>query len=443
MTFILITGSIMTISIFLIYRLCHFFDIEMKWTSLVLCAVMAFIVNGMAITMSPFLDKGHYLRLGILVVTAAAVVTIFNERMLRREEVVANGCTLLHTEALPIEDQPEPPAEDTVFEARRKKTETADATAVTPPAKKEPVTEQAIAKEERPVEAKPKAADKPSAKAKPVPADDAQTAIAEAQQAAQEMARQEAEAKAKKAEAEAEAMAKAKAEKAAKEKAAQKKRQEAARKKAEAKAKAEAEAKAKAEAEAKAKAEAEAKAKAEAEAKAKAEAEAKAKAKAEAEAKAAAKKARREQEQAKKRQAHEQKLKQELSSMDSLDAILDFAYETKDAQPKDAIFAYHEAIDRYSDDDYTPFLVIELGNLYKEQANYSGAIATYKQALKMPIIAQNDAMCQEFTKNIHYLGTVQDILAKHAALSTPFPQIPGNIMQEIEDEFQAHSGSAK
>ena len=129
--------------------------------------------------------------------------------------------------------------------------------------------------------------------------------------------------------------------------------------------------------------------------------------------------------------------------MGSLDAILDFAYETKDAQPKDAILAYHEAISRYSDDDYTPFLVIELGNLYKEQANYSGAIATYKKALNMPIIAQNDAMCQEFTKNIHYLGTVQDILAKHAALSTPFPQIPGDIMQEIEDEFQAHNGGAK
>lgn len=72
MTFILITGSIMAISIFLIYRLCRFFNIEMKWTSLVLCAVMAFIVNGMAITMSPFLDRGHYLRLGILVITAAA-----------------------------------------------------------------------------------------------------------------------------------------------------------------------------------------------------------------------------------------------------------------------------------------------------------------------------------------------------------------------------------
>ena len=418
MTFILITGSIMTISIFLIYRLCHFFDIEMKWTSLVLCAVMALLVNGMAITMSPFLDKGHYLRLGILVVTAAAVVTFFNERMLRREEAIAGGCTVLHTEALPPEDQPAPPPAEDVLEARRR-TEAA-------------VTGEKTVAAEPPAEVKAEKPAAPIAEKTAIAAEaNAQQAIAEAEAAAKLIAQKaEAEAKAK-AKAAAEAKARAKAEKAAQQEAKRKAKEEAARKKAEEKAKAAAEAKAKAEAAAKAKAEAEAKAKAKAEEKARKEAE------------AAAKKAAQEHELAEKRRAHEQALKAELSSMDTLDALLDFVYETKDAQPKDAIFAYHEAIDRYSDDDYTPFLVIELGNLYKEQANYSGAIATYKKALDLPIIAQNDAMCQEFTKNIHYLGTVQDILAKHAALSTPFPQIPGNIMQEIEDEFQAHSDSAK
>ena len=420
MTFILITGSIMSISIFLIYRLCRFFDIEMKWTSLVLCAVMAFIVNGMAITMSPFLDRAHYLRLGILVITAAALVTFFNERMLRREEALA-GCTVLPTEQLPVEETP--PAEDDndILLARRKKTAETDSTDDTPVAEI-PVTEEISSTQAEPPKDEP--AEKSAAEIK-----EAQLAVEAAEAAAKVLAEKEAAIAAKKAAEE------AKAEKAAKERAAQKKREEAARKKAEA------EARAKAEAAAKAKAEAEARAKAEAErqAKAAAAAEAEAKAKAEAEAKEQA----RQQELAAQRKAHEKQLKQELSAMDSLDAILDFAYETKTAQPKDAIFAYHEAISRYADDDYTPFLVIELGNLYKEQANYSGAIATYKKALDMPIIAQNDAMCQEFTKNIHYLGTVQDILAKHAALSTPFPQIPGDIMQEIENEFQAHNGGAK
>ena len=426
MTFILITGSIMAISIFLIYRLCRFFGIEMKWTSLVLCAVMAFIVNGMAITMSPFLDRAHYLRLGILVITAAALVTFFNERMLRREEALA-GCTVLPTEQLPVEETP--PAEDDndILLARRKKTAETDSTDDTPVAEI-PVTEETSSTQAEPPKDEP--AEKSAAEIK-----EAQLAVEAAEAAAKVLAEKEAAIAAKKAEEE------AKAEKAAKERAAQKKREEAARKKeeAEARAKAEAAAKAKAEAAARAKAEAERQAKAAAAAEAKAKAEAEAKAKAEAEAKEQA----RQQELAAKRKAHEKQLKQEISAMDSLDAILDFAYETQTTQPKDAIFAYHEAIARYADDDYTPFLVIELGNLYKEQANYSGAIATYKKALYMPIIAQNDAMCQEFTKNIHYLGTVQDILAKHAALSTPFPQIPGDIMQEIEDEFQAHNGGAK
>ncbi len=416
MTFILITGSIMSISIFLIYRLCRFFNIEMKWTSLVLCAVMAFIVNGMAITMSPFLDRAHYLRLGILVITAAALVTFFNERMLRKDEALA-GCTVLPTEQLPVEETP--PAEDDkdILLARRNETVETDSTDDTPVAEI-PVTEETSSTQAELPKDEP--AEKSAAEIK-----EAQLAVEAAEAAAKVLAEKEAAIAAKKAEEE------AKAEKAAKERAAQKKREEAARKKAEA------EARAKAEAAAKAKAEAAARAKAEAEAKAKADAEAKAKAEAEAKEQA------RQQELAAKRKAHEKQLKQEISAMDSLDAILDFAYETKTAQPKDAIFAYHEAIARYADDDYTPFLVIELGNLYKEQANYSGAIATYKKALDMPIIAQNDAMCQEFTKNIHYLGTVQDILAKHAALSTPFPQIPGDIMQEIEDEFQAHNGGAK
>ena len=102
----------MAVSIFLIYKLCHFFSIEIKWSSLVFCAVMAFIVNGAAISMSPFLDRAHYLRLGILVITAAAAVTIFNERLLRREEAVAGNYTSLATEILAPEDMPAPPPEE-------------------------------------------------------------------------------------------------------------------------------------------------------------------------------------------------------------------------------------------------------------------------------------------------------------------------------------------
>ena len=64
---------------------------------------------------------------------------------------------------------------------------------------------------------------------------------------------------------------------------------------------------------------------------------------------------------------------------------------------------------------------------------------SFAEALNMPIIAVNDAMKREFTKNIRYLGSVQDILSKHHALSTPFPKISSEIMQEIEDEFLQRS----
>ena len=331
-TFILITGSIMAVSIFLIYRLCHFLKIEIKWSSLVFCAVMAFIVNGMAISMSPFLDRTHYLRLGILVITAAAVVTVFNERLLRREEAMAGNFTPLATEILAPEDMPSPPPEDKpLLEARRK--------------------QEAVAGT----------------------ADNAESSAAEklaAKRAAEAAVR----------EAEAQAAEKAAAEKAAAEKAAAEK--------------------------------------------------------------AAAEKAAAEKAAAEKAAAHQQELQIKLGNMSSLDDILDFAYAAKDKKPRDAIFAYQEAITRYGDDDYTPFLIIELGNLYKEQADYRGAIATYAKAIHMPIIADNDAMRQEFAKNIRYLGTVQNILAKHSALSTPFPQIPGSIMQEIETEFQSQDDRA-
>jgi len=356
----------MAVSIFLTYKLCHFLNIEIKWSSLVLCAVMAFIVNGAAISMSPFLDRAHYLRLGILVITAAAAVTIFNERLLRREEAVAGNYTSLATEILAPEDMPAPPPEEK------------------------------------------KAAETPS----PAPADGETATPAEPAVAARLAAKQEAEEAVRAAEAL--AAEKAAAEKAAAEKAAAEKA--AAEKAAAEKAAAEKAAAEKAAAE-------------------KAAAEKAAAEKAAAE-KVAAEKA------AAEKAAHQQELQAKLGSMNSLDDILDFAYATKDQQPQDAIFAYQEAIARFSDDDYMPFLIIELGNLYKEQADYRGAVATYAKAMHLPIIADNDAMRQEFAKNIRYLGVVQDILAKHSALSKPFPQIPGSIMQEIETEFQSQNDRA-
>lgn len=356
----------MALSISLIYRLCRFFNIEMKCLSLVLCAVMAFLVNGVAIAMSPFLDRAHYLRLGLLVIVAAALVTFFNEKLLRREASAAKTA-----DALPAAEPPQA-TEAPALPA-----------AVPEPAPPENV--KVLVTETLPPE------DQPAAPAAKTPQELALEREAKAQAQARIRARKaEAEAKAAKEAAKAEAHKKALEQAAAAEKARKL-----------------------------------------AERKAAAEEAARKKAAIEAAERAAAEKA--------ARTARYAGYIKTLGAMESLDSILDYAYENQNREPDAAICAYQQAISRYPEDSYTPFLVIELGNLYKEQADYHGAINAYVKALDMPIIAVNDAMKQEFYKNLRYLGTVQDILSKHHALSTPFPEISGEIMQEIETEFQRRS----
>ena len=443
MTFILLTGSIMAVSLFLIHHLCRFIGIEMKWVSLVLCAVMALLINAVAISMSPFLTRMHYLRLGVLVLVASAFVTLFNERLLRREERAASaakeapqswadGQPVIAAEACPAavseqDIQQELPAGDAgeipvqpASEAQPEKRpetepETSEITKTAESAEKTGTARQDNAAE--PAE----------------PSKSAESAEPESPAAVQHKEEAEKAAEAR-AESKAEELAKAKA--LAKEKA----RQAEARQ-AEARQAAENEARRRAAKERKARQEAEKKAKEAALQKAREE-EAAAKAR-----EAALQKAREEEAAAKAKEAAQQKareekaaaVRQEVAAMDSLDSILDYAYDHAESSPETAICAYQQAIARYPDDSYTPFLVIELGNLYKGQAAYQKAAEAYRQALSLPIIAANDAIKQEFIKNTRYLVIVQNILSKHHALSTPFPDIPADIMQEIETEFQKSS----
>ena len=117
-----------------------------------------------------------------------------------------------------------------------------------------------------------------------------------------------------------------------------------------------------------------------------------------------------------------------VAALGSLDELLDYAYSHKESDPNAAISAYRAAIDRYPDDSYAPFLIIELAGLYKERASYNEAINLYAESLGLPIIAGDDAMMQEFSKTLRYLGTVQDILNKHQALATPFSKLTPEIL---------------
>ena len=127
-----------------------------------------------------------------------------------------------------------------------------------------------------------------------------------------------------------------------------------------------------------------------------------------------------------------------LPHLGSLDDILDYAYEQRaQGNRRGAILANRKALERYAEDDYAPFIAIELGNLYKEQADYDAAIQVYERSLDIPSVARNDATYQEFAKNLSYLRTVQYILSKHNALDTSFQDIPKEYLEEIEEDFQS------
>ena len=134
----------------------------------------------------------------------------------------------------------------------------------------------------------------------------------------------------------------------------------------------------------------------------------------------------------------EEKLSQPAQIGETLDNILDKAY---DARAKghvwQAIENYKKALDRYGSDEYAPFVAIDLGNIYKENALYAKAIKTYEAALNLPAVKRNAATKKEFMNNLEYLRVVRDILLKHRASTTPFGKIPQEILQEINAEFQA------
>ena len=126
----------------------------------------------------------------------------------------------------------------------------------------------------------------------------------------------------------------------------------------------------------------------------------------------------------------------ELPEFASLDDYLDYAYEEKDAgNTAVAAAAYQKAIDSFPDDPYLPFLVIELGNLYKEAGAYDVAVSTYRDALSLPVIQGQNGIVDEFQKNIAYLEAVSHITSRHDAPETPFSQIPPDWLAEIEEAF--------
>ena len=126
--------------------------------------------------------------------------------------------------------------------------------------------------------------------------------------------------------------------------------------------------------------------------------------------------------------------------LSTLDDYLDYAYAEKDAgHTAIAAAAYQKASDGFPDDPYLPFLVIELGNLYKEAGAYDVAADTYRDALSLPVIQGQNGIVDEFKKTIAYLEAVSHITNRHDAPEIPFSQIPPDWLAEIEESLAKQS----
>ena len=100
--------------------------------------------------------------------------------------------------------------------------------------------------------------------------------------------------------------------------------------------------------------------------------------------------------------------------LDSMDALLDFAFAQTGAGAYElALLAYSTALEQYRNDDYAPFIIIDMVNLYKSQGRYQEAIDCVHNAMDIPAIQESPAYQQNFQ---NYLAQLKSI--SHSAVST-------------------------
>ncbi len=135
-----------------------------------------------------------------------------------------------------------------------------------------------------------------------------------------------------------------------------------------------------------------------------------------------------------------EKVAEDAANTETLESLLEYAKAEKiKGNITATIDAYEKALEDYGADDYAPFIAIDLSAIYREQAAYTKAIKVYEEALTLPAVKKNSAVATEFKRKLAYMQTVQAVLLRHKALTTPFSQIPISYMQEVELEFRENS----
>ena len=104
--------------------------------------------------------------------------------------------------------------------------------------------------------------------------------------------------------------------------------------------------------------------------------------------------------------------------LDSMDDLLDFAFAQTGAGAYElALLAYSTALEQYRNDDYAPFIIIDMVNLYKSQGRYQEAIDCVHNAMDIPAIQESPAYQQNFQ---NYLAQLKSI--SHSAVSPQSPE---------------------
>ena len=369
MTFFLLAAAIMAVSILLLHRIAIFFGCPIKYKSLILCAVMAFLVNFATLNISPFLTPMHYGLIIIFVLAASLGVTFYNARLLKKERRTASEDIRGEpAEETPAEEAVEEPVADEAPAEEPAQEPVADEAPAEEPAK-EPVADEAPAEE--PTE-EPVADEAPAEEPAQEPAADE----APAEEPAQEPVADEAPAEEPAQEPIAD---EAPAEEPAQEPVADDEELD--------------------------------------------------------DEDLDIEPAMPPSEEERQRAKEELKeLTEAVGRLRSMDDYLDYAdQEARAHRSRHAVFAYKQALGIYWNDDYAPFIAINLSNTYKDMGDYEAAVDTYEAALILPAAQKNAAMQQEFRRSIDYLRRVHDILASHGIADTPFAQIPPAISAEIEN----------
>ena len=332
----------MAVSILLLHRIAIFFGCPIKYKSLILCAVMAFLVNFATLNISPFLTPMHYGLIIIFVLAASLGVTFYNARLLKKERRTASEDIRGEpAEETPAEEPAQEPVADEAPAGEAAQEPVADEAPAEEPAK-EPIADEAPAEEpaQEPV-------------ADEAPAEEPAQEPAAAEEPTQEPLADEAPADEEELDDE------------------------------------------------------------------------------DLDIEPAMPPSEEERQRAKEEL---KELTEAVGRLRSMDDYLDYAdKEARAHRSRHAVFAYKQALGIYWNDDYAPFIAINLSNTYKDMGDYEAAVDTYEAALILPAAQKNAAMQQEFHRSIDYLRRVHDILASHGIADTPFAQIPSAISAEIEN----------